>query len=141
MNHLTSRASLLKIVRDAAIGFVTFAILAIVTMTPTNSLTTLNFRDFLNLYSEQATYSPRALSPSHLTSSIRNLGSTTSLALLRPDSATRYPAVGLFQNTGRLSAFIMMAIIFSGFVAFNLAWLRHLREVYAPKSRRRTYFP
>ena len=45
----------------------------------------------------------------------------------------------IFRSTSRTMALGVLAAVFSALVAFNLAFLRHLRRVYAPrKGPRRT---
>lgn len=46
-------------------------------------------------------------------------------------------AAGVLESSDRTIATIVLAMVFSGVVAFNLAFLRHLRTIYASAARRR----
>ncbi len=46
------------------------------------------------------------------------------------------PSLTMFQRTDKQTALILMAAVFSALVAFNLAFFRHLRRLYARPVRR-----
>ena len=140
MSRLRVARSVLLTTRDTVLGLLAFTIIAMAVLAKSSSGTPPALSDFLSLSNNSGIFAvsgqSMAAPPINVSArQVRDAANTVRTAV----PVTPTGANATFKRTGKTTAVILLAIIFTAVIAFMLTFLRHLQRVkfYVVPSQRR----